>query len=122
MPDGPSAAGANAMLNALTADMAFAELHTGAPGSAGTSNLSSVTTRQSVTWPAASGGSVTASNVPTWAAWAGTNGEVDTDLAFWTLATGGVFGDSVQLGSSVTVYSGDTLELTSITVSIPTAS
>ena len=54
MPDGPSAAGADAMLTALVADAAWVQLHTGDPGTAGTSNVSSVTTRESVTWGSAS--------------------------------------------------------------------
>lgn len=122
MADGPSATAANAMLTALIADFADVALATGDPGSAGTSNPSSVTTREAVTWGTPSGGSVSMSNTPTWPAWAGTNGEVVTDLAGWSAPTGGTFGDSMQLSSSVTLFTGDTLELTSMTISIPAAS
>ena len=38
------------------------QMHTGAPGASGTANVSSVTTREAVTWGSASGGSVAASN------------------------------------------------------------
>lgn len=122
MADGPSAAGANAMLSALVADMADVALAVGDPGTAGTSNPSSVTTRQSATWGTPASGSVAMSNVPTWSNWAGTNGEIVTDTAWWSLATGGTFGDSIQLSASVTLFTGDTLELTSASISIPTAS
>ena len=51
----------------------YIQLAIGAPGSAGTANPSSVTTRESVTWDSASAGSVSASNEPEWTSWAGTS-------------------------------------------------
>ena len=123
MADGLSTTVANAALNNIVGTNANnVQLHTGAPGSAGTSNVSSVTTRPAVTWNSASAGSVTASNQPAWSSWAGTNGEVDTDISFWSASTSGTFGFSMQLNTSVTMDTGDSLTLTSITVSIPTAS
>src|SRR5258708_37543974 len=41
---------------AFTAPSTFVQLHTGEPGAAGTSNVSSVTTRPAITWAAASAG------------------------------------------------------------------
>lgn len=123
MADGLSTTVANAALDNIVGTNANnVQLHTGAPGSAGTSNVSSVTTRPSVTWASASGGSVAASNQPAWTNWAGTNGEVDTDISLWSASTSGTFGFSMTLSSSVTMDTGDSLTLTSITVSIPTAS
>ena len=123
MADGLSTTVANAALNNIVGTNANnVQLHTGAPGSAGTANVSSVTTRPSVTWNSASGGSVSASNQPAWTNWAGTNGEVDTDVSFWSANAAGTFGFSAVLSSSVTMNIGDTLTLTSITVSIPPAS
>ncbi len=122
MSDGVSIAGADTMLSALIADMTYVGLHTGDPGSAGTSNVSSVTTRESITWGSPSSGSVSASNTPTWSSWAGTNGEVVTDTSYWNASTSGTFEDSIQLGTGVTVYTGDTLELTSVGISFTTAS
>jgi hypothetical protein len=123
MADGLSATVANAALNNIVGTNANnVQLHTGAPGAAGTSNVSSVTTRPAVTWNSASAGSVTASNQPAWTNWAGTNGEVDTDISFWSASTSGTFGFSMQLNTSVTMATGDSLTLTSITVSIPVAS
>jgi len=122
MADGVSAANANSALGTWTGSADYIQLHTGAPGSAGTANVSSVTTREAVTWGSASGGSISASNEPEWTSWAGTNGETDTDISFWSGSTSGTFELSMQLNSSVTMDTGDSLTLTSISVSIPTAS
>ena len=94
----------------------YVELHTGGPGAAGTSNVSSTTARVAVTWGSASAGSVSESNTPTWSSWAGTNGEVVTDIAVWDASSAGNFLFSAQLSSSVTMNTGDTLQLTTLTV------
>lgn len=107
----------------------YIQLHTGDPGSAGTTDPSSVTTRVAATWSSVttSGGTivtVSTTNEPEWTNWAGTSPETDTDISFWNNATAGdgVFNMSMQLSSSVTMNTGDSLTLTSITVSIPIAS
>src|SRR5215469_8396932 len=101
MADGLSAAVANAALSNITGtDANDVQLHTGAPGSAGTANVSSTTTREAVTWGSPSAGSIAASNQPAWPSWAGTNGEVVTDISFWSASTSGTFGLSMQLASS----------------------
>src|SRR3954471_15084814 len=113
---------ANAWLNmlagtAFTAPAARAvKLHTGDPGSAATSNVSSVTTRPTVTWSAASAGAKAMSNTPSWATWAGTNGEVVTHISLWDSTTAGNFLLSAALTASKTVNTGDTLNLTSLSV------
>lgn len=122
MADSFSTTMVTTMLNALTAASTFVQLHTGSPGASGTSNIASVTTRESVTWNSPGAGSVTASNQPEWSSWAGTNGQVITDLSFWSASSGGTFATSMQLSSSVTMDTGDSLTLTSIQVFIPTAS
>lgn len=123
MADGLSTTVANAALSTIIGtDANNVQLHTGAPGSAGTANVSSTTTRPSVTWNSPSAGSVSASNQPAWTNWAGTDGEVDTDISFWSASVAGTFGLSMQLNASVTMDTGDSLTLTSITISIPTAS
>jgi hypothetical protein len=122
MADGFSAALANTAVTAAATASADIALATGDPGSAGTANPSSVTTRQSLAWGTASGGVIAITNTPTWSSWAGTSGEVVTDLATWSAPTGGTFGFSVQATASVTMHTGDTLTLTSLTVTIPTAS
>jgi hypothetical protein len=124
MADGIASAMCNTLLTTLTTSPAntYVQLHTGPPGSAGTTDVSSVTTRQAVTWGSASAGSIAASNTPAWTSWAGTNGEVDTDISFWTASTSGTFNMSIQLSSSVTMDTGDSLTLTAISVTLPTAS
>lgn len=123
MADGLSVAVANAALSTIIGtDANYIQLHTGDPGSSGTSNVSSVTTREAVTWAAPSAGSVAASDSPAWTSWAGTNGEIVTDLSFWSASSSGTFGFSMQLTAPVTMDTGDSLTLTSITVTIPTAS
>lgn len=122
MGDGLAAANADAALSTIIGNANDIQLHTGAPGAAGTGNVSSVTARQAVTWGSPSGGVVTASNQPAWTNWAGTNGEVDTDITFWSAGSGGTFELSMPLSASVTMDIGDSLTLTSIQISIPTAS
>lgn len=123
MADGLSATVANAALGTIVGtDANDVQLHTGAPGSAGTANVSSTTTREAVTWGSASAGSVAASNQPAWPSWAGTNGETVTDISLWSASSAGTFGLSMALSSSVVMDTGDTLTLTSITITIPTAS
>jgi hypothetical protein len=96
MPDSLSTYGADQLLTTLTTAV-YVQLHTGDPGSAGTSNVSSVTTRKSLTWGTAASGAVAISNIPTWSNWAGTNGEVVTDISLWDALTGGNFWDSIEL-------------------------
>ncbi len=122
MADGLSTANADAALTTIVSSWAYEQLHTGDPGTAGTANLSSVTTREAVTWGTPAAGSVAASDTPTWTSWAGTNGEVVTDTSGWSAATAGTFEGSMPLSASVTMDTGDSLELTAISISIPTAS
>lgn len=122
MADGISTANADSALGTWTASADYISLAIGPPGSAGTANPSSVTTREAVTWGSAAAGSIAASDEPEWTAWAGTNGEVVTDLAFWSLVTAGTFQLSMPLNSSVTMDTGDSLTLTSITITVPVAS
>lgn len=124
MADGLSATNADLALTAIVGSNAVdVQLHTGAPGASGTSNVSSVTTREATGgWGAASAGSVAASGTPTWSSWGGTSPETETDISFWSASSGGTFGFSMQLTSPVTMNTGDSLELLTITVSIPVAS
>src|SRR3954469_9677029 len=79
------------------------KLHTGDPGASATANASSVTTRPTVTWSAASAGSKAMSDTPSWATWAGTNGEVVTHISLWDATTAGNFLLSAVLTASKTV-------------------
>lgn len=129
MTAGLSAANtANAWLNTLRGTSAatftavttlFVQLHTGDPGASGTANVSSVTTRPALNFGAASGGSQSAiATLPSWASWAGTNGEVVTHISVWGASSAGTFYYSVALTASKTVNTGDTLNLTSLTVAL----
>ena len=114
---------ANAWLNVISgttftgAAGSFIQLHTGDPGASGTANVSSVTTRPSQTWNAASAGSKSASGTPSWTSWAGTSPETVTDVSDWGASSAGTFYFSVQLTASKTVQTGDTLTLNSMSVS-----
>lgn len=94
----------------------YVELHTGDPGSAGTSNVSSYSgSRPQINLAAAASGSIASSNTPSWSNWAGTNGQVITHVSFFSSATqgAGTFYFSIALTASKTMSTGDTLNLTS---------
>jgi len=118
MTVGIAAASANSALDTWL-DSTFIKLHTGDPGSAGASNASSVTTRPAATFSAASAGSKSiTTTLPSWASWAGTNGEVVTHVSIWTASSAGTFKGSVALTASKTVNTGDTLTLNTLTGTI----
>src|SRR5690242_19194670 len=92
MAEGLGSAGANTALDALVAAYPWVKLHVGAPGSAGTANAATETTRKQVTWAAASGGSVANSASVTWSSIAGSQDA--THFTLWTASTAGTFGAS----------------------------
>jgi hypothetical protein len=94
---------------------AFAELHLGDPGANGTSNPSTETSRKSITYSAASGGSKAMSNTPSWSWVQGT--ETISHLAIWDASTSGNFLFSITLTASKQVANGDTLNITSLSIS-----
>lgn len=97
----------------------YAQLHTADPGAAGTTAVSSVTTRVVFAWAAAAAGSkAITSTFPAWTSWAGTNGEVVTHVSVWDASTSGNFLYSYALTASKTVNTGDTLTLTSHSFSL----
>lgn len=100
----------------------YVQLHTANPGAAGTTSVSSVTTRPAVTYGAAASGVITQSNTPSWATWAGADGEVVSHVSIWDASSAGNFLFSIALSASKTVNTGDTLNLTTSTVTITTAS
>lgn len=107
---------ANSILNAvcrntsLAVAAVYAQLHTGDPGSAGTSNVATETTRQAVTF-----GSVAASRAISntaaieWLAVAAT--ETYTWLSFWSASSAGTFIGRDDLSSSASVTAGDTFRV-----------
>jgi hypothetical protein len=99
---------------APTAGTLFVKLHTGDPGSAGTSNSSGVTTRSAATFgSAATGGVGTMTNTPSWSM---TGTETISHISLWDASTAGNFLWSVALTASKSVSNGDTLNLSSLTL------
>ncbi|MER5903009.1 hypothetical protein ABT150_23370 [Streptomyces mirabilis] len=97
----------------------FAQLHTGDPGAAGTSNVSvGSATRNSFTFAASSSGSSLAlSSAPS--AW--TNGgtsETLTHISVWTASISGTFLFSVALTSSKAWASADSFSLATLSAAL----
>lgn len=95
----------------FTANAAFyAKLHTGSPGSAGTTNAATETTRQAVTFgSAAASGAISNTAAVTWTNVSTT--ETITHISFWTASSGGTFLGSDDLPSSKALTAGDTLTI-----------
>lgn len=107
---GKKASVANTDLDAYLVT-AFVQLHTAAPGAAGTANVASNATRKAVTWASASGGSKASSADITWSA----VGATETYLFFtlWDalttgnfLTSGAVTGGAVTSGNDFVIPSG----------------
>lgn len=118
MTAGLAPAHANGLLNLLrgtnyTGISTFVKLHTGDPGSAGTSNASAVTTRNQATFNAASAGSMTLSSL---SGYSMTTTETITHVSLWDASSAGNFVQSAALTASKNVTNGDTLTLTTLTL------
>jgi hypothetical protein len=96
----------------------YVKLHTGDPGSAGTSNASANTTRVAVTFAAASGGAIAMNGTaPAWATWA-SGSETLTHISVWDASTAGNFLFSVALTASKAIANGDTFTMATLGVSL----
>jgi hypothetical protein len=119
MTVGLAVARANARLEVYrnSADSAIAnvyvKLHTGDPGSDGTSNASTVTTRNEVTWNAASSGSMTLDALSDYSM---TASETISHVSLWDASTAGNFLESIALDSGVPVINGSTLTFSTLTI------
>lgn len=93
----------------------FVKLHTnvGDPGAAGTSNPSAVTTRNQITWSAASGGSMALSAL---SGYSMTTSETIAYVSLWSAASAGTFLQSAALSVAQAVINGSTLNFTTFTV------
>lgn len=107
---------ANAWLDAIcnatnyTAPAGFyVKLHTGDPGSAGTSNAAGETTRQSASMAAASGGAITNDAAVTWTSVS--TSETYSHVSFWSASSGGTFLGSDDLAVARAVTAGDTFTI-----------
>lgn len=90
MATGMLAAAANTALDAMLANYTWVKLHIGDPGSAGTSNPATETTRKQATWRSSSGGATSQSNALTWTNIAGS--EDATHFSCMTASTAGSVG------------------------------
>ena len=107
----------NKMLDALCAKTdytksaaVYAQLHTGDPGSAGTSNVATETTRKAVTFgAAASSGAISNTADIEWTAVAAS--ETYTHISLWTASSSGTFLGRDDLSSSAAVTAGDTFRI-----------
>lgn len=112
MAEGLLAVGANACLSTLIGTYDWMKLHVGAPGSAGTSNPASETTRKQISFATPSGGSVASDADATWTSVAGTEdysqfSMLDASTAGTPAFTGAITANSVTAGDTFTIASGD---------------
>lgn len=94
----------------------YVKLHKGDPGEAGTSNPATETTRKSVSFNAASGGSIVSSATISWTNVSTT--ETITHISFWDNVSAGNCLGSATLNVSAPLNAGDNLDLTSITFTL----
>ena len=94
----------------------YVKLHTGDPGENGTANAAVETTRQSVSFNAAVGGSITSSATVSWNNVSTT--ETISWVSFWDNNTAGNCLGSAQLNVAAPLQAGDDLDLTSITFTL----
>lgn len=116
MAVGVSSTVANAILDAYCRNVAWTQpaafwvkLHTGDPGSAGTTAAAGETTRKQATFSAASGGTITTSGALTWTSVSTT--ETYSHVSFWDASTAGTFIGSDALETSRSVTAGDTFTI-----------
>ncbi len=107
---------ANAVLDAIARNTSLAyaavwvKLHTGDPGSAGTSNPAANTTRQQATFGSAAA-SRAISNTAAIEWLAVPNTETYTHISLWTASSGGTFIGRDDLSSPAAVTAGDTFRI-----------
>lgn len=127
MAEGWSTYLANKILDAIGNNTSLAvttfyvKLHVGAPGSAGTANAATETTRKSVSFGAASGGVLTSDADVTWSSITGS--EDATHITGWDDLTAGNFLVSGTITANA-YTAGDTLTIPSgsMTITLTTAS
>lgn len=112
MTAGLKASIANGLLDSLGNNTAapaqtafYAKLHIGDPGAAGSTSAAVETTRQSVSFGAASAGSMANDALVTWTAVSTT--ETVTHVSYWDHISAGAFIGSCALASSKALTAGD---------------
>lgn len=103
----------------------YIQLHTGAPGAAGTGNVALTTTRIQTTWSTATGGYKASTVDMAWTA-AQVLDPAGTSIlcwSAWTLASGGVFGGSGSISAlPLSAGRGFTIPAGLLVASVPLAS
>jgi len=94
----------------------YVKLHLGDPGEAGTSNAAVNTTREDVTFSAASTGSMAASATVEWTNVSTT--ETYSHFSLWDNVSAGNCLWTGALSSSAAVTAGDTFQITALTLSL----
>jgi hypothetical protein len=110
-----------AMLNALrntsfAVAATYLQVHTADPTDVGTTGVANGGARQSVSFSAASGGSMASSATVTWTNV--TANETYTHWSLWDASTGGNCLWTGALASSASVTTGDTFQITSLTLTL----
>jgi hypothetical protein len=118
MAEGLSPSSANTIIDGF--DTKWVQLHTAAPGAAGTSSIATETDRQQVSLTAASGGTASSDADLTWVSIDGS--EDATHFTLWSLSAGGVFEASGTITSAAYV-AGNTFTIPSgsLTLAMPIA-
>lgn len=108
MADGLITAEANSLLNTLLAAFPYIQMHTAAPGAAGTSNVAANSTRELASWNSASGASASNSADLSWPSVPAS--ETYTDFSAWSASSAGTCGFTGTI-SAPGVVTGDTFKL-----------
>lgn len=87
----------------------YVQLHTGAPGAAGTSNPATETTRKQFSFSAASAGATSNTDQEDWGSYPAT--ETVSYVSFWDAAAAGTFLGSDDLASSQAMTTGETFRI-----------
>ena len=110
-----STTGKNAILNGLVAAGHYISLHTGDPGTTGANEASGGSyARQSITWPSASGGTISYATAVAFPVAAGTY----THWGFRSALTGGTWIEGGPLSRAVVVPVATTVNITLLTLSV----
>lgn len=94
----------------------YVKLHTGDPGEDGTTNAATEATRKSVSWSAASGGTMASSATIEWTNVSTT--ETYSHFSLWDASTAGNCLWYGALSSSAAVTAGDTFQITSLSLTM----
>lgn len=113
----------NAALTSATTTYPYMQLHTAAPGAAGTTAVATETSRKLLTWGTAASGSIASTNAVSWASIAGSQDA--THFTTWSVITAGTGTFGVSGTVTANPYTaGDTVTLAigAVVVSLPLAS